>query len=63
VFGAGVAAVVDGACVGGMSWATATPLRAIQAREAAIPRREIRIANPRIVSSEIELTTTTFLPR
>jgi hypothetical protein len=44
-----------------MSWATATPLMAIQAREAAIPRREIPIVQPSIVSSEIELTTITFL--
>ena len=34
---------------------------AMQAREAAIPPREIPIVQPRIVSSEIELTTTTSL--
>lgn len=58
-----MAAVVDGAGVGSISWATATPLMATQAREAAIPRREIPIVQPSIVSSEIELTTITFLSR
>jgi hypothetical protein len=57
------AAVADGAGIGAMSWATATPPMAMQAREAAIPRREIPIVQPSIVSSEIELTTITFLIR